>query len=156
MFSRSFLEFRCICRQPYDDRFMICCDCCEEWFHGKCVGITKVQGRNFERLGKEWFCTDCDVGIQNNVERSVLKVQADTKRKEREAREKASKNEAKRKKAEIKIKKPKTPVKKLKVTKESEQKSQDKSPVKNVSKDNNRKTKKDKIDINYSRPELSL
>lgn len=37
--------FRCMCRQPYDDRFMIGCDCCEEWFHGKCVNVTKVQGK---------------------------------------------------------------------------------------------------------------
>lgn len=23
---------------------MICCDTCEDWFHGKCVGISKAQG----------------------------------------------------------------------------------------------------------------
>jgi hypothetical protein len=34
----------CICRQPHDDRFMIGCDSCEEWFHGKCVNVTKLQG----------------------------------------------------------------------------------------------------------------
>jgi hypothetical protein len=23
---------------------MICCDLCEDWFHGKCVGVTKSMG----------------------------------------------------------------------------------------------------------------
>lgn len=35
----------CICRKPHNNRFMICCDVCEEWFHGKCVGITKTIGK---------------------------------------------------------------------------------------------------------------
>lgn len=37
----------CICRKPHNNRFMICCDVCEEWFHGKCVGITKTIGDVF-------------------------------------------------------------------------------------------------------------
>lgn len=37
----------CICKQPHDDRFMICCDSCEDWFHGNCVGITKKQASVF-------------------------------------------------------------------------------------------------------------
>lgn len=24
-------ELYCICRRPHDDRFMICCDACDEW-----------------------------------------------------------------------------------------------------------------------------
>ena len=27
----------CICRGPYNNRFMICCDECDEWYHGTCV-----------------------------------------------------------------------------------------------------------------------
>jgi PHD-finger len=34
----------CICRKPHNNRFMICCDKCEDWFHGQCVGITKAMG----------------------------------------------------------------------------------------------------------------
>lgn len=38
---------------------MICCDGCEEWFHGKCVGITMEQGRQMEKNGQEYVCTKC-------------------------------------------------------------------------------------------------
>lgn len=38
---------------------MICCDTCEEWFHGKCVGITKVLGQQMEARGVEWNCPPC-------------------------------------------------------------------------------------------------
>jgi hypothetical protein len=34
----------CICRQPHNNRFMICCDICQDWFHGKCVHVTKAMG----------------------------------------------------------------------------------------------------------------
>ena len=38
---------------------MICCDGCEEWFHGKCVGITMEQGKHMEKQGKEYVCDKC-------------------------------------------------------------------------------------------------
>ena len=29
--------------QPYDEtQFYICCEQCEDWFHGRCVGIMQV------------------------------------------------------------------------------------------------------------------
>lgn len=40
-------------------RFMICCDTCEDWFHGKCVNITKAMGQQMEQQGKEWMCPNC-------------------------------------------------------------------------------------------------
>jgi hypothetical protein len=38
----------CICRKPHGNKFMISCDGCKEWFHGKCVGITKKMGKDME------------------------------------------------------------------------------------------------------------
>lgn len=49
----------CICNQPHNNRFMICCDTCEEWYHGKCVNVTKAMGQTMESEGKEWKCLYC-------------------------------------------------------------------------------------------------
>ncbi|KAF5299967.1 hypothetical protein FQA39_LY11340 [Lamprigera yunnana] len=49
----------CICNQPHNNRFMICCDSCEEWYHGKCVNVTKAMGHMMEVKGREWICLYC-------------------------------------------------------------------------------------------------
>uniref|UniRef100_A0A8C0ICL5 Death inducer-obliterator 1 n=1 Tax=Bubo bubo TaxID=30461 RepID=A0A8C0ICL5_BUBBB len=51
----------CICRQPHNNRFMICCDRCEEWFHGDCVGISEARGRLLERNGEDYICPNCTI-----------------------------------------------------------------------------------------------
>lgn len=33
-------------------RFMICCDACDNWFHGYCVGITKAMGKSARAVYK--------------------------------------------------------------------------------------------------------
>ena len=38
----------CICRKPHGNKFMISCDGCKEWFHGRCVGVTKKMGKEME------------------------------------------------------------------------------------------------------------
>uniref|UniRef100_A0A4W4FTI3 PHD-type domain-containing protein n=1 Tax=Electrophorus electricus TaxID=8005 RepID=A0A4W4FTI3_ELEEL len=49
----------CICRQRHNNRFMICCDRCQEWFHGDCVGITSARGRLLEENGEDYICPSC-------------------------------------------------------------------------------------------------
>lgn len=49
----------CVCREPHNNRFMICCDKCEDWFHGTCVGVTRAMGRQLEAKGLEWICPNC-------------------------------------------------------------------------------------------------
>ncbi|XP_035499900.2 uncharacterized protein si:ch73-181d5.4 isoform X3 [Scophthalmus maximus] len=49
----------CICRQKHNKRFMICCDSCQDWFHGDCVGIGETLGRNMEKRGQEYVCPPC-------------------------------------------------------------------------------------------------
>nr|CAB3238001.1 death-inducer obliterator 1 [Phallusia mammillata] len=49
----------CICQKPHDNRFMISCDKCEEWFHGDCVGITLQRGKKMEEKGEEYVCPQC-------------------------------------------------------------------------------------------------
>ena len=53
----------CICQKPHNNRFMICCDTCLNWFHGICVGINKAQGKEMELAGKDWKCPDCLKGL---------------------------------------------------------------------------------------------
>ncbi|CAF0999548.1 unnamed protein product [Didymodactylos carnosus] len=39
----------CVCRTPYDEsKFYIGCDICQDWYHGKCVGITPDDAEKFE------------------------------------------------------------------------------------------------------------
>eukprot|EP00117_Sycon_ciliatum_P040730 scpid73991/ scgid29883/ Death-inducer obliterator 1; Death-associated transcription factor 1 len=49
----------CICSKPHGNRFMIACDKCAEWYHGKCVDVTKARGRQIEKRGEDWICPVC-------------------------------------------------------------------------------------------------
>nr|XP_033819552.1 death-inducer obliterator 1 isoform X2 [Geotrypetes seraphini] len=51
----------CICQQPHNNRFMICCDRCEEWFHGDCVGISESRGQLLEKDGEDYICPNCTI-----------------------------------------------------------------------------------------------
>lgn len=55
----------CICKRPHNNRFMICCDICLDWFHGKCVGITKSKGKEMEEAGIDWSCKTCKEQVAN-------------------------------------------------------------------------------------------
>lgn len=52
---------------------MICCDRCEEWFHGDCVGITEARGRLMERNGEDYICPNC-TAKKNQVVRPAMAV----------------------------------------------------------------------------------
>lgn len=56
---------------------MICCDKCEDWFHGKCVNVTKAMGMAMEERGVEWVCPTCIKKIPNQQQQQ-LKVRART------------------------------------------------------------------------------
>jgi len=50
----------CVCRKPYTGEFMIRCEECKEWYHGKCVkvtflsarGVTGIPGRRYSAVGE--------------------------------------------------------------------------------------------------------
>ena len=50
---------------------MICCDTCLDWYHGKCVGITKAMGKDMEAAGNEWRCPKCKKETENAKEAKV-------------------------------------------------------------------------------------
>merc|ERR1719193_3071810 len=56
-------EIYCLCRQPYDDsQFYIGCEKCEDWFHGRCVGILQSEAENIE----EYVCPRCEPSSRLN------------------------------------------------------------------------------------------
>ncbi|KAI8817642.1 uncharacterized protein EV422DRAFT_499756, partial [Fimicolochytrium jonesii] len=49
-------QLYCICRTEYDGKqFMIACDRCMEWYHGKCVGIKPASAKK----KKTFICAEC-------------------------------------------------------------------------------------------------
>lgn len=62
----------CVCQKPHGEKFMICCDICKDWFHGHCVGVTKLMGDRFEKQGKEWFCAECSEKLRSGVPRNAI------------------------------------------------------------------------------------
>ncbi len=40
-------------------RFMICCDVCEEWYHGECVGVSVKRGRQMTINKELYTCPEC-------------------------------------------------------------------------------------------------
>ncbi|KAK3754572.1 hypothetical protein QZH41_017331 [Actinostola sp. cb2023] len=61
----------CICRKPHGNRFMICCDSCEEWLHGDCVSITKEIGKEMEKNGIEYVCPRCVIAKRRLKEQGI-------------------------------------------------------------------------------------
>ncbi|XP_033322004.1 nucleosome-remodeling factor subunit NURF301 E(bx) isoform X1 [Megalopta genalis] len=54
--ARDTQELYCLCKQPYDEsQFYICCDKCQDWFHGRCVGILQSEAENID----EYVCPNC-------------------------------------------------------------------------------------------------
>lgn len=49
----------CLCRGPDDHRWMICCEKCEDWFHGECIKMNKEIGEN---LIEKFICPLCTKG----------------------------------------------------------------------------------------------
>ncbi|GAB5588296.1 hypothetical protein Unana1_03196 [Umbelopsis nana] len=46
----------CICRGGYNGKeFMVACDSCQEWFHGRCIGIYEKD------VPDHYFCANCKV-----------------------------------------------------------------------------------------------
>uniref|UniRef100_A0A4W5QUQ3 Bromodomain PHD finger transcription factor n=1 Tax=Hucho hucho TaxID=62062 RepID=A0A4W5QUQ3_9TELE len=49
-------ELYCICRTPYDQtQFYIGCDRCQNWYHGRCVGILQSEATHID----EYVCPQC-------------------------------------------------------------------------------------------------
>ncbi|XP_071503138.1 uncharacterized protein [Diadema antillarum] len=45
----------CFCRRPYTGAFMVMCDGCQEWYHGRCVNVSPEEGTHIDK----YFCPVC-------------------------------------------------------------------------------------------------
>uniref|UniRef100_W8AHS8 Nucleosome-remodeling factor subunit NURF301 n=1 Tax=Ceratitis capitata TaxID=7213 RepID=W8AHS8_CERCA len=62
--ARETQELYCSCRQPYDEsQFYICCDKCQDWFHGRCVGIVQSEAEFID----EYICPQCQRNNSVNI-----------------------------------------------------------------------------------------
>ncbi|XP_046913050.2 nucleosome-remodeling factor subunit NURF301 E(bx) [Dermatophagoides farinae] len=58
----------CFCKEKYEsEKFYICCDQCNDWFHGRCVGVTCIRADQID----EYFCPRC----QGEESRSYRNIQ---------------------------------------------------------------------------------
>ncbi|XP_076346621.1 nucleosome-remodeling factor subunit NURF301 E(bx) isoform X2 [Tachypleus tridentatus] len=49
-------ELYCFCQKPYDEsQFYICCDRCQNWYHGRCVGVLQSEADTID----EYICPTC-------------------------------------------------------------------------------------------------
>ena len=51
-------QLYCLCRRPWQGRFMIQCDRCDEWYHGTCVNVTPSEALNID----QYECPKCGAG----------------------------------------------------------------------------------------------
>jgi|MDSY01.2.fsa_nt_gb hypothetical protein len=49
----------CICKGPSDGSFMIGCDHCDEWYHGRCVGVSTAVGDALAANAQQYMCPMC-------------------------------------------------------------------------------------------------
>lgn len=70
-------ELYCICQTSDSGSFMICCDCCEKWYHTSCLGIT----RSFAKNVKTFYCFVCQ---NKNPELQIELYVKDTSKKKRD------------------------------------------------------------------------
>jgi hypothetical protein len=59
---------------------MICCDTCEEWFHGKCVNVTKAQGKAMELKNMTWVCPPCKKNAIEKEKKAAAEARSNARR----------------------------------------------------------------------------
>jgi hypothetical protein len=54
------VEVFCLCRQPENELFMVCCDRCDEWFHGDCINMSEEETEKYLNDPKlDFICPFC-------------------------------------------------------------------------------------------------
>ncbi|XP_051503284.1 PHD finger protein 3-like isoform X1 [Myxocyprinus asiaticus] len=48
-----------LCKKPHNNRFMVGCGHCDDWFHGDCVGLDLAKVQQMEKEDQEYVCLKC-------------------------------------------------------------------------------------------------
>ncbi|XP_039507727.1 PHD finger protein 3 [Pimephales promelas] len=48
-----------LCKKPHNNRFMVGCGRCDDWFHGDCVGLDLAKVQQMEKDDQEYVCLKC-------------------------------------------------------------------------------------------------
>uniref|UniRef100_A0A671KQ80 PHD finger protein 3-like n=1 Tax=Sinocyclocheilus anshuiensis TaxID=1608454 RepID=A0A671KQ80_9TELE len=48
-----------LCKKPHNNRFMVGCGRCDDWFHGDCVGLDLAKVQQMEKEDQEYMCLKC-------------------------------------------------------------------------------------------------
>ncbi|KAL1262659.1 hypothetical protein QQF64_005398 [Cirrhinus molitorella] len=48
-----------LCKKPHNNRFMVGCGRCDDWFHGDCVGLDLDKVQQMEKEDQEYVCLKC-------------------------------------------------------------------------------------------------
>ncbi|KAG9335836.1 hypothetical protein JZ751_003591 [Albula glossodonta] len=48
-----------LCKKPHNNRFMVGCGRCDDWFHGECVGLNLAKAQQMEQEDQEYVCLKC-------------------------------------------------------------------------------------------------
>jgi len=61
--KNSVEDEKCVCGLGWgeDRSFMLACDRCSKWFHGKCMGL-----KNVKDIPEKWYCEICQNFLGNN------------------------------------------------------------------------------------------
>ncbi|XP_033115499.1 CXXC-type zinc finger protein 1-like [Anneissia japonica] len=96
------VERYCLCRSTDASRFMICCDYCNEWYHGDCVNLKESSSKTI----RKYACPPCrSKDPANNVIKHKLKMKVKKKSKMRERERDKGKEKHKKKHKDKKKKK---------------------------------------------------
>ncbi|EDO38102.1 predicted protein [Nematostella vectensis] len=57
--TKTNLKFFLLGRQPEDERFMVCCDNCDEWYHGECLGMSTEDIEMYKNPEQDFICPFC-------------------------------------------------------------------------------------------------
>lgn len=61
----------CLCQQPFEGiTFMVACDHCNQWYHGKCVNITEEEAK---KAKGGYVCPPCKSKMESETQEATLK-----------------------------------------------------------------------------------